>query len=62
MGLVIDVVKLLFQHMGVNVGRGNIRMAQHFLNGTQIRTVLQQVNSKGMAQRMGRDFLFPSSS
>ena len=39
--------------MGVNLGRGNIHMAQHDLDGSQIRSAFKQVAGKGMAQRMG---------
>ena len=33
-------------------------MAQHLLDGAQIRPVLQQMGGKGVAQGMGRDVLF----
>ena len=42
---------------GVDLGGGDIRVAQHFLDGAQIRTVLQQVGGKGVAQRMGSNVL-----
>ena len=33
-------------------------MAQHLLDGAQIRPVLQQMGGKGVAEGMGRDVLF----
>lgn len=41
---------------GVDLGCGNIRMAQHGLNGTKIRPPFQQMSGKGMPQGMGRNF------
>jgi hypothetical protein len=41
---------------GVDLGRGNIRMAQHDLNGTKIRPTFQQMGGKGMSQGVGRNF------
>ena len=33
-------------------------MAEHFLNGVDIRTVFQQMRREGMAQRVRRDRFF----
>ncbi len=50
MGHGIYVPKLLIDHLSIDLGGRDICMAQHFLNGFQIRTVFQQVDSKGMPQ------------
>lgn len=40
-------------HMGINLGGGNIGMAEHSLYRTQIGPVFQQVGGERMAQGMG---------
>ena len=57
MSLLIDVFELALDHMGVDLGGGNVRVTQHLLDGPQVRSVFQQVDSKGMAQGVGRDVL-----
>ena len=44
-------------HMGVDLGGGNIGMAQHLLHRAQIRAMRQQSRSKGMPEHVGRNFL-----
>ena len=58
MKFIMHLFKMLPCHMGVNLGGGNIDMAQHQLNGPQIRAALQEVTGKGVAQAVGRNFLF----
>ena len=43
--------------MGINLCRGNIRMAQKFLNDAEIGTPFQQMGCKRMPERVRRDFL-----
>ena len=57
MSLVVDILQLLLNHVGVYLCGGDIRMAQHLLDGAQIRPVLQQMGGKGVAEGMGRDVL-----
>ena len=57
MRLLIDVLEVLFHNVRIDLRGGNVRMAEHFLNGAQIRAVFQQVHGKGMAQRVRRDVL-----
>ena len=55
MGFLIHVLQLVFDHMGVDLGGGDVRVAQHFLDGPEVRAVFQQVRRKGVAQGVGRD-------
>ena len=48
MSLVVDILQLLLNHVGVYLCGGDIRMAQHLLNGSQVCSVLQQVGCKGV--------------
>ena len=52
MGLQIYVFDLLVQKTGIDLGGGDIGMAQHLLNGPQVRPILQQMGGKGVAQGM----------
>ena len=56
-GLTVDIFDLLIHQVGVDLGGRNVRVAQHLLDGTQVRTVLQQVGGEGVAQGVGRDVL-----
>ena len=40
--------------MGVDLGRGDVGVAQHLLDGAQIRPAIQQMGGEGVAQHMGR--------
>ena len=44
-------------YMGINLCCGEVCVAQHVLNDTQVRAVLQKVCGKGMAQDVGEDML-----
>ena len=57
MRLLIDVFEVLFHNMRVDLRRGNVRVAQHLLNGAQVRTVFEQVHGERVAQRVRRDVL-----
>ncbi len=43
--------------MGVNLGGGDVGMAQHHLHGAEVRAMFQQVGGKGVAEHVGADFL-----
>ena len=45
----VDVLQLFFDDLRVDLRGGNICMTQHFLNGAQVRTVLQQMHRKRMS-------------
>jgi len=46
--------------MGVDLGRGDVGMAQHDLHGAQVGAVGQEVGGKGVAQHVRRDGLADS--
>ena len=46
----VDSRQFALIHMSINFGRGNIRMAQHLLNGPQIGTVGKQMAGETVAQ------------
>ena len=54
MSLVIHILELLFYELGINLRRGYIGVAEHFLYRVDIRSVFEQVRSKGMTQRVRR--------
>jgi hypothetical protein len=41
-------------NMGVNLCSGNIRVPEQHLNDAQIRTVIEQMGGKGVAQSVRR--------
>jgi hypothetical protein len=43
--------------MGVYLGRGNIHVPQHNLNGTKVRTAIQEMGGKRMAKGMRMDLV-----
>ena len=43
------------RHMGVDLGGGDVGMAQHLLQRAQVGAMVQQVGREGVAQHMGRD-------
>lgn len=46
--------------MGIAVGSGNLGMAEHFLNNSQIRAVIEKMGCETMAQGVrGNRFLNP---
>ena len=47
--LSVHRTKILTIHMGVDLRRGNVRVSEHFLNGTEVGSALQQVRRKRMA-------------
>ncbi len=46
--------------MGINLGCGDIGMAEHKLYGAEIGTVGEQVGGKGVAKGMGGEFVADS--
>ena len=57
MGLAVDILELLLDQVRVDLGGGDIGVAQHLLNGAQVRPILQQMGGKGVAQGMGGNVL-----
>ena len=50
-------MELFGLEVGIDFGCGNARMPQHFLDKTEVGTVLQKVGSKGMPKGVRGDFL-----
>src|SRR5690606_3475100 len=56
----VDLAEVAAVDMGIDLRRGDDRMAEHFLNGGQIRAPLQQVSCERVPQRVGTDGFFDS--
>src|SRR5205807_615205 len=39
-------------YVGIELGRGQIRVSKHFLHGSEVGTALQQMRGEGMSQEM----------
>ena len=52
MKLPVHSLQALLIDMGVNLGRRNIGVAEHFLDDPQIRTVSEQMCREAMPQKM----------
>ena len=50
--LAVDLFQALVVDMGINLGGGNIRMSQQFLNDPQVGSVLKQVGGEGVAKEV----------
>ena len=50
-----SVVQALVQHMGVDLGRGHVGMAEQRLDHAQVGAARQQVRGEGVAQGVRRD-------
>ena len=57
MVFVIDCLEILRDKLRIDLRGGNIAVAEQFLNGAQIRAVLQQVRCEAVAQCVRRDIL-----
>ena len=49
-----QITQSFVEHMGVNLGRGNISVTQQCLDRTQISTIGQQMRGEGVAQCVRR--------
>jgi len=56
----MDLLQSVLRDMGIDLGGGDVGMAQHHLNGADIRTPIQEVGGEGMAQSV-RGNLFADS-
>jgi hypothetical protein len=50
---IVNLHKLIHAHMGVALGGREAHVAQHFLDGPQVRPRIQQMGGEGMAKGMG---------
>ena len=57
MRFLVHVLELLFDELRIDLRGTDVRVAEHFLDRTDIRAVFQQVRGKRMTQRMGRNIL-----
>lgn len=44
--------------VGIDLGRRNVRVPEHFLDDAQIGAVVEEVGGETVAQRVGRDIFF----
>ena len=58
MRLVVDILELLFDKLGVDLRGGDVGVAEHFLNGAEVRAVFEQVRRERVAQGVRRNVLF----
>ena len=52
--LLVDLPQPLPGHLGIDLGRGDVRVAEHGLDRAKVGSVIQEVRRKRMAQ--GMDF------
>jgi hypothetical protein len=50
------------RHVRVNLRRVDLRMAEQFLDDSQVRSVLQQMRGKAMPQHVRRDVALDATS
>ena len=55
MGFVVDTGEVLEIKMGVDLGRGNIRVAQQLLHAAQISTRFKQMRCERVPEQVGVD-------
>src|SRR6266567_1923625 len=55
MKLIIELLQPRPRNMRVDLRRGDVRMAKHQLDGSEVRSVLQKMRGEGVPQHMGRD-------
>lgn len=53
MKFLVDRLETVAIDMGIDLGGGNIGMAQHHLHGPEIGIMGQEMRGKGVAQYMG---------
>src|SRR4051812_18539812 len=56
-GLLVDFFEVFGTDVGVNLGGGNIPVAEHFLDAAQIAPPVQQVGGEGVPEGMWADLL-----
>ncbi len=57
MELFVDRFEALLIHVGVDLGGGDIGVAEEFLNDSEVGAILQEMGGKGMAEEVGVDVL-----
>src|SRR5687767_11841332 len=51
----VDLAEALLGDVRVDLGRRDVRVAQHHLHGAQVGAMHQQVRGEGVTERMRRD-------
>src|SRR5688572_26271490 len=51
----MNVLQILPIHVRIDLGRSNVCVSEHFLNGSEIGAAFEQVRSKRMAERVWCD-------
>ena len=52
MKLLVIPFQLRVRYMSINLCGGNVSMAEHLLNGSDVRTILDHVRGKRMSKRV----------
>ena len=55
MKLLVDRSEVFAVHVGVDLGGGEVGVAEHLLHRAQVGAALEQVGREAVAQRVGRD-------
>ena len=50
MALMVDCLQILLYQLRVDLRGGNVAVAEHLLNGMQVRAIFQQMRRKAVAQ------------
>ena len=50
-----QILQALLRHVRINLGRGQVTMAQHHLYRAQVGPIIHQMSGKGMAKRVRRN-------
>ena len=50
-----QIAKALVEHMGIDLGGGDVGVAQHLLHGAQVGAMVQQMGGEGVAQHVRAD-------
>ncbi len=58
MRLVVHLDQLFHRNVGVDLGSGETRVAEQFLNVPQVRAAVEQVRGKRMAQCVRADVMY----
>src|SRR5512136_1327946 len=58
----MDLLQSILRDVGIDLGGGDVGVAQHHLDGADVRTTLQEVGGKGVAQGVRGNLLADSRS
>ncbi len=52
----VHFLQILPIHMRIDLRRGDVHMAEHFLYGSEVGAAFEEVGGEGVAEGMGTDF------